>query len=238
MDAGTGVISGTPVYPDPDGTIYTVTTTSSNDVWFGQIEIRIMDAPPMISDITTLSYYDISKARDYDSYGVEYDEDGNSYVAAMRAESSCGSEAQVSKRDADGILQWCTAFTSLDGLPGGNLDAAIRGMKIAPDGSIVVTVVKSGDLQVSYNHRTSIPVAYDIHGSNMRGFGVVKLDPSTGAPLWTRLSNATLHYNGEPIDPELENYHSSYGSAWIRDSLSIDDSGSITFSYNAQDYDS
>ena len=238
MDAGTGVISGTPVYPDPDGTIYTVTTTSSNDVWFGQIEIRVMDAPPMISDITTLSYYDITRARNHDSYGVEYDEDGNSYVAAMRAESSCGNEAQVSKRDADGILQWCTAFTSLDGLPGNNMDSAIRGMKIAPDGSIVVTVVKSGDLQVSYNHRTSTPVAYDIHGSNIFGFGVVKLDPSTGAPLWTRLSNATLHYNGNPIDPELENYHSSYGSAWIRDSLSIDDSGSITFSYNAQDYNS
>ena len=111
-------------------------------------------------------------------------------------------------------------------------------MKIAPDGSIVVTVVKSGDLQTSYNPGTSNPVAYAIHGSNMRGFGVVKLDPSTGAPLWTRLSNATMHYDGTPIDPELENYHSSYGSAWIRDSLSIDDSGSITFSYNAQDYDS
>ncbi len=238
MDSATGVISGTPVYPDPDGTTYTVTTTSSNDVWFGQIEIRVMDAPPMISDIATLSYYDTTRARDYDSYGVEYDEDGNSYVAAMRAESSCGSEAQVYKRNADGILQWCTAFTSLDGLPGTNLDSAIRGMKIAPDGSIVVTVVQSGDLQVSYNHRTSNPVAYDIHDSNMMGFGVVKLDPSTGAPLWTRLSNATLHYDGTPIDPALENYHSSYGSAWIRDSLSIDDSGSITFSYNAMDYNS
>ena len=197
-----------------------------------------MDAPPMISDITTLSNYDITRARNHDSYGVEYDEDGNSYVAAMRAESSCGSEAQVSKRDADGILQWCTAFTSLDGLPGVNLESAIRGMKMAPDGSIVVTVVNSGDLQVSYNHRTSTPVAYDIHGSNMLGFGVVKLDASTGAPLWTLLSNATLHYNGNPIDPELENYHSSFGSAWVRDSLSIDDSGSISFSYNAQDYDS
>ena len=61
MDTATGVISGTPVYPDPDGTIYTVTTTSSNDVWFGQIEIRVMDAPPMISDVTTLSNYDISR---------------------------------------------------------------------------------------------------------------------------------------------------------------------------------
>jgi hypothetical protein len=81
-------------------------------------------------------------------------------------------------------------------------------------------------------------VAYDIHGSNMMGFGVVKLDPSTGAPLWTRLSNATLHYNGNPIDPALENYGSNLGSAWIRDSLSIDDSGSITFSYNAMDYNS
>ena len=123
-------------------------------------------------------------------------------------------------------------------MPSGDVKSAIRGMKIAPDGSIVVTVVKSGDLQTSYNHGTSNPVAYDIHGSNMMGFGVVKLDPSTGAPLWTRLSNATLHYNGNPIDPALENYGSNFGSAWIRDSLSIDDSGSITFSYNAMDYNS
>jgi len=237
IDTTTGVISGTPVYPDPDGTIYTVTTTSSNDVWFGQIELRVMDAPPMISDVTTLSYYDISRARQYDSYGVEYDEDGNSYVSAIQARGSCGSEAQVYKLNADGALQWCTAFTSLDGLPSGNVKSAIRGMKIAPDGSIVVTVVKSGDLQTSYNHGTSNPVAYDIHGSNMMGFGVVKLDPSTGAPLWTRLSNVTQHFDGTPINPALDNYGSNYGAAWIRDSLSIDDSGSITFSYNAMDYD-
>ena len=95
IDPVTGAIQGTPLYPDTQGSTHTITTTSSNEVWFGQIEVRILDAPPMIADRQSIqSYNDLEARRDVSE--VEYDSEGNKYQAGYRFMSNCGSVGPVS----------------------------------------------------------------------------------------------------------------------------------------------
>ncbi|MEC8045373.1 MAG: putative Ig domain-containing protein, partial [Candidatus Thermoplasmatota archaeon] len=235
IDPVTGAIQGTPLYPDTQGSTHTITTTSSNEVWFGQIEVRILDAPPMIADRQSIqSYNDLEARRDVSE--VEYDSEGNKYQAGYRFMSNCGSVGQITKRAPDGTTLWCTSIESMGQIPGSSYHAFVQGMKVSPDGSLVVSIVKNGDLKVGIGHLTdsSQNVRYETYDSNMQSFAIMKLDPLTGAPIWVRTQSAISE--GDFAVP-VDGIHPSYLRSHIRDSMSIDGSGGITFSYVMYDDD-
>ena len=103
-------------------------------------------------------------------------------------------------------------------------------MKVAPDGSLVVSVVKFGDLLVSTGYPgTQVEERYE---SNMHGFAIIKIDPLSGAPIWVRTHELTQ--DGTEASTTFDN---RWARSWVKDSLSLDDSGGITFSYVMWDDD-
>ena len=121
-------------------------------------------------------------------------------------------------------------------IPGSSYHAFVQGMKVSPDGSLVVSIVKNGDLKVGIGHLTdsSQNVRYETYDSNMQSFAIMKLDPLTGAPIWARTQSAISE--GDFAVP-VDGIHPSYLRSHIRDSMSIDGSGGITFSYVMYDDD-
>ncbi|MEK9865387.1 MAG: hypothetical protein VW544_03315, partial [Euryarchaeota archaeon] len=229
IDPATGVIHGTPLLPSTQGSTHTITTTSENEVWFGQVEVRVLDAPPMIADLQNIPNYNRGAAL-HDTAEIEYDPQGNTYQSGHRIESGCGSATQITKRAQDGSLLWCTEVRSGSGIQGNYENAYVQGMKVAPDGSLVVSVVKFGDLLVSTGYPgTQVEERYE---SNMHGFAIIKIDPLSGAPIWVRTHELTQ--DGTEASTTFDN---RWARSWVKDSLSLDDSGGITFSYVMWDDD-
>ena len=142
----------------------------------------------MIADRQSIqSYNDLEAKRDVSE--VEYDSEGNKYQAGYRFRNNCGSVGQITKMAPDGTTLWCTSIESVGQIPGSNYHAFVQGMKVSPDGSLVVSIVKNGDLRVGID-RLSQNVRYETYDSNMQSFAIMKLDPLTGAPIWVRTQSA------------------------------------------------